>query len=320
MNVSGLLDDPAVRGRYRAYGIELRCDFPLPSGVPTPGPAGAARTIEARAQPPEAVESAWSGAGDLVHESVVGGGARLRIERGREGDHLVRYGAHAFHLSPDLAVLTCAPPAEPDPGWEHAMLDWVAYAAAVLSGMRCIHAGAVRLEAGVLAVAAASGGGKTTLAVELVAGGAEFFCDDVLAIELRGGRAIGHPGAPFACLPGRRRDLAGRLGPTQLALGDEVWARVNRRARTPAPVAAVVFLDRREDGPPSPSIGAASFIELRSLAVGFPVPGDSEARRFSALAALADQATLLRLEASPSVPAEALAETILARLRAEGIR
>lgn len=317
MTASGPPAETATR--YRAYGVELACEFPL-AVEPSPATTAPVRTIAARARPRREVESLRSDGGGPVHTAVVAGQTRLVVERGGGGDHLIRYGRHPFHLSADLGVLTCAPPPRADAGWRHALLDWVAYSAAVLAGMQCIHASGVECTAGVVALAAASGAGKSSLAAELVSRGASFFCDDVLALAPDGERVLAHPGPPFALLDGRQGRLAERLGAPCGALGDETWVAAERRAGRPAPVAAVLLLDRRESGPPEPRLRSASFVELRGLAIGIPRPGDTEEERFATLAAVAERAPLLRLEAHPSVPPAALAAAVWARLGEEGAR
>lgn len=285
-----MLEGTATGRPWRAYGIDLSCAFAAP----------------------ETVRSLWSGTvGEPLHESLVGDGSRLRVERGAGGDHRVLYDSFELHLSPDLAVLTCAPPPEPSAAWERALLDWAPYAAAVLAGRHCLHASAVGLEAGVVAFTAAAGGGKTTLAAELVARGATFFCDDVLALEPGDGRVLAHPGPPFASLDAGLAPLAQRIGRARGRIGEELWVKVERRASAPAPLAAVVLLERRAGGPAEPAIGPADFFALRGAAVGFAA-GPDERERFAVLAALAGEAELLRLQASPAVPAERLAAAIAA--------
>jgi hypothetical protein len=309
-----------TRGRYRAHGIELECDFPLDLAPPAPPDGGPCRRIAVTPRPPEIVRELWSGPGEgPTHRTVLSDGEPLTVERGVVGDHLIGYGAHPFHLSTDLGTLSCSPPEREDAGWQRTLLDWVTYFAAVLSGTECIHASAVEVGGRALAFAAPSGAGKTTLAAELVAGGATFLCDDVLAVELRDGEALAHPGPPFAAVDKRDRRLAERLGAARATLGEELWVSVERRANGPAPVAAIVLLDRREGGPDPAAIGPASFIALRNLAIGLPHLRGREARRFATLAALAEQASLLRLRASAALPAAELARSIETRLAEEGV-
>ena len=47
---------------------------------------------------------------------------------------------------------------------------------------------------GVVLLAGESGSGKTTLAAELMLAGLRFIADDVVALSLRGGELVVHPG------------------------------------------------------------------------------------------------------------------------------
>jgi hypothetical protein len=313
----GLLAETATR--YRAYGIELVCDFPLAIDPPAADPTVSQRSVATTMRPAAIVESLRSAGGGPVHRATVAADTPLVIERGGDGDHLIRHGAHLFHLSADLGLLTCAAPRQPDVEWEHALLDWVAYSVAVLAGMQCIHASAVRAQGAVLAFAAPSGTGKTTLAAELVERGATFFCDDVLALAADGDRVLAHPGPPFALFDSRIGRLAERFGPRLGTLGGETWVTAERHVRRPAPVAAIVLLDRRADGPRTPRIQPGDFLSLRRLAIGIPRPEDREETRFSILTALADQAAVLRMTASSSVAPSVLADSIESHLRADGV-
>ena len=307
------LGESPARRPYRAYGIELLCDFPLAVAT-APADFRVAASIAARIGSRQEVEELWSGGGPL-HEVRSVDGAPLAVERGDAGDHLVRHGSDQFHLTPALDRLTCAPAAGPDLTWQHVLLDWVAYIAASLRGAHCLHAGAIQMPAGVVAIAGATGSGKTTLVVELAERGATFFCDDVLALEPRAGRALGHPGPPFVLVERERAARAAGLLPPLALLGGEAWVEVARPANEPAPVAAVVLLDRRQGGPAVPRFAPAGFVDLRSLAVGLPRPGeDQERERFATLAALAAEAPIVRLSAASSVPPAALAAALEARL------
>ncbi|HVO55202.1 MAG TPA: hypothetical protein VMT37_12400 [Solirubrobacterales bacterium] len=300
MTVPGLRAPKASRCHYRAYGVELACDFPIPGALAEPPPVPGLRVVGARALEPAGVASLWSGAeGVPLHEAVVGEGTELVVERGRRGDHLVRSGDHRFHLSPDLAVLTCTPPAATDEGWQRLLCDWAPYLIASLGGTACLHASGVETGAGVIALAGRSGAGKTTLAAELVERGASFFCDDVLALTADAREPWAHPGAPFACIDGR---------------DGERWVAVPGAATEPAPLAAVVVVDRRAVGPARPRLGRAEFVDLRALAIGIGSATGRERQLFEVLGAIAATARLLRLEADSAVGPGSLVEALLAGL------
>ena len=167
------------------------------------------------------------------------------------------------------------------------------------------------------AIAAPSGSGKSTVVAALVAAGARFFSDDVLALEAEGRTVLAHPGAPFGRLSRRDRGLAAALGTVRSCLGDELWIEVDDPADEAAPLGAVIILDRREGGPRIPRFAPVRFSALRALSCGFPGAGGGEARRLGLLAEITAQAQVLRLEAALSVPPATLAAAILERLGEE---
>lgn len=67
--------------------------------------------------------------------------------------------------------------------------------AATLAGRECLHAAAVALPAGVVALTAASGTGKSSVAWHMQAHGAAFVTDDVLAVD---DELLAHPGPRLA--------------------------------------------------------------------------------------------------------------------------
>ncbi|HKZ14485.1 MAG TPA: hypothetical protein VJL81_11645 [Solirubrobacterales bacterium] len=282
-----------IASSQHAYGVELSCEF-------------------------REVEALWDGDGELVHEALIADGATLRVERGAAGDHLIRCGEHRFHLSADCSRLACPRPTVPDPLWWGAFLDWVPYSAASLSGLLCIHAAGVLIDGRVLAVAADAGAGKSTLAAELLARGATFFCDDVLAVEPTGEGVVAHPGPRLAKVAAARPDLVERLGRPLGRAGEEVLVEVAGAAGPPSPIAAVVILDRSAEGAARPRLVEEGLPALRRLVVGLPGPADRERQRFEALAALVEAAPVVRLRAGAEVPAATLARYLLEALRADG--
>jgi hypothetical protein len=277
------------RFAQRAYGIDLDCEF-------------------------REIEASWEGEGELVHETLVAGAATLRIERGAAGDHLIRCGEHRFHLSTDHSQLVCPRPSGADPLWWNALLDWVPYSAATLSGLLCIHAAGVLVDGRVLAVAAGSGAGKSTLALELLAAGATFFCDDVLTVEPTAAGILAHPGPRLAKVAAGRPDLVERFGRPLGRAGEEVLVEVAEAAVHPAPIGAVVILDRSGEGEAPPRLLDEGLPGLRRLVVGLPAPPERELERFETLAALVMKAPVLRLHAGDGVAATDLARYLLEAL------
>ncbi len=68
------------------------------------------------------------------------------------------------HLCASGRVLRCAPTEPADPRWWRVVLDSVLFTVALLRGYEALHAGALATPGGVIAITAATGGGKSTLA------------------------------------------------------------------------------------------------------------------------------------------------------------
>jgi HPr kinase/phosphorylase len=105
--------------------------------------------------------------------------------------------------------------------------------AAALQGLEVLHASAVALGSTCAAFVAPSGTGKTSLALHLLAHGAAFLADDVLALEAGGDALLAHPGIGLAHAPQADRR------PKRYVTVDLPLA--------PVPLGAVYFLERTQD-------------------------------------------------------------------------
>jgi hypothetical protein len=239
-------------------------------------------------------------------------------ERGSAGDHLITYGDRAtFHLSPDGGTLCCAPVDPRHPAWRRFFLDTVLGTASLIHGFESLHAGACLGPQGLIAIVAGTGGGKSTTVAEMVQRGHALFCDDILALSQRDGCVLGYPGPPLMNLPSRLPDgtLAAHLGRVVANIDGESWTLIDRPVIRAAPVAGVVFLDRRpaadaqvERLPNSPVPLLANSLRSGSSATRL-------ASRFALFAALARQARLLRVAAPPALPPSELADILEAGFR-----
>jgi hypothetical protein len=149
------------------------------------------------------------------------GASVLEIEHDPNlGYRLWAYG-HGSHLvAPDGRHLASAPVSVPE--WARMLLvAQVLPLVAALRGRVLLHASAVVLGGRVFGLTAASGTGKSSVATRLLTLGADFFADDVLALELDGGQVLAHPGPRFSGLhrhefealtPSQRSRLGRSLG------------------------------------------------------------------------------------------------------------
>jgi hypothetical protein len=97
-------------------------------------------------------------------------------------------------VSPDGARLLCVPPPIRSWRWQRFLVGRCLPLAAMLRGYEVLHAGAVEIDGGIVAVIGARGAGKTSLTLHLVLQGAGFVTDDVLALETHGPGLLAHPG------------------------------------------------------------------------------------------------------------------------------
>lgn len=310
----------AAVGCYRAHGVELVSDFELPEGAPERVLSSSTAVLRAFAATTEEVLAGWSGGDGPPFQSLrLSDGKRLEIERGRAGDHLLRHGTHLFHISADAGTLRCTRPDGVDREWERLLLEWVAYSTSILAGLEQLHASAVQTDAGVIAFAAAAGGGKTTLASEFIHNGARHFSEDALSLAIEDGAVVAYPGPPFATIDAERREMAEELGTVVATFGDELWVAVDDAAEAPERVAALVLLERSADGPARPlvSLDPDGFFAVRKFAVGFPHLRGREARRFGIAAGIAESAIVMTLEARSDVPPRDLMAAVEAALAGE---
>ncbi len=129
------------------------------------------------------------------------------------------YGTHV--VAADGRTWVGMPAGEPVWRWRELVFAQVLPTVAALHGLEPLHASAVAVAGRVHGLLAASGVGKSSTAAHLVGRGAEFFTDDVLALEEIGGRLVAHPGPRVAKLhedelavmtPAARRRLGATSG------------------------------------------------------------------------------------------------------------
>lgn len=135
-----------------------------------------------------------------------------RIDAPEVGVHLVNAaGTEVFLTEPQ------------GPGWfwQRLLFAQTLPIAAALRGLGLFHASAVRIGDRAVAISAPSGTGKSATAVHLIANGATFFTDDVLALEIDEDAVLAHAGPEFlnvdesevrALEPGKRERVGRLLG------------------------------------------------------------------------------------------------------------
>jgi hypothetical protein len=299
-----------MRTPYVAYGLQLH-SFPLPGMTPQTAPKLPALAIE-RCSAQE-LDRHWSGPdGQPPWQGRVGDGTALTIERGEHGDTLFTYGARArYLLDPSRRALRCAP-SEEGLHWQQTLLGRVLPNVSLACGYEALHASAVESPAGVIALAAPSGMGKTTLALELTRRGWPLVTDDVLILEDGPEQVRAHPGSPHMNVAtGQLSDgTSAEIGRTLGILAGERWVAARAPSRAPQPMRAVCLLERGAHL----SLGAqplpAGPLPLVPHMLGLKGDAERERRRFSAYANLASGASLLRLTCSTGDRPAALADVL----------
>jgi len=196
-------------------------------------------------------------------------------------------------VSADGSAVTCAPEDPSRPAWRRHLLDTVLGSAALRRGMTGLHAAAVTIDGRALAITAPTGGGKSTLAAELLRRGAELLTDDLLFVAAGPAGVEAHAGPPFISLAGAETPPRA-IGETVAVIGDRRWIRVRRRPPRPSPLSLVVALERDGRGSGA-ELEAATPDRLLSCALD---PGRARGRlleRFDVLSSLGRAVPVLRL-------------------------
>jgi hypothetical protein len=293
---------------YVAFGLSLHSSFPLP-GMSQMRVREGLPELDVALEEPAELEAAWSGGGS-PWRGQLGDGEELTIERGAGGDLRFGYGERAsFRLDPAGGQLGCAPREVADLDWQRALLTRVLPNVSIARGHEALHACAVEASLGVVAVAAPSGMGKSTLAAELIRRGWPLFADDVLILRRRAGTIEAQPGTPHMNMAGGVGDTEG-LGETLGTLAGERWVAARQTCSQGRRVAALILLERG----PGLSLGVeplpGSPLTLAPYMLGLPDDEGRDASRFGLYSDLVEEVRLLRLTGGPRDQPADLADAI----------
>jgi hypothetical protein len=297
-----------MHARHVAYGLQLHASFAIP-GMPSAS-AGELPRLALELIAPAQLADAWSGPdGSPAWSGRLGDGHELRIERGAAGDILFTYGRRArFRLDPTRQRLVCAP-AVMGLHWQQVLVGRVLPNVALMRGYEALHASAIDSPGGVVAIAAPSGAGKTTLALELLRRGWRLFADDVLTLgaSTEPGHVCGYPGTPHMNVAGELPlDLdPEEIGPTLGTLAGERWIAARAHASEARPVRMVCLLERGPGLPLALRALPPNPLPLAPYMIGLADDSAREGARFARYADLMGDATLVRLTAAEdSAPGE----------------
>jgi hypothetical protein len=300
-----------------AFGLTLEAGWMLPGFLPGPS----SREVDVTLEPAThaAIDASWSGSSEPPLWRVLLD-APLRLEAGRAGDHLFSYGDGArAHLSGGRERLLCAPAEEADPGWLRALLDSVLLCTALLHGRQPLHAAGIGFGDDAVAIVGATGGGKTSLAWELLGRGATLLADDLVVLTVGGGRVVAHPGPPLMNLPAERAPEPLGHALAQFPREGEQWVQLAAGPARPLPLRAIVLLERlagsadsceRIDPTPFPLLPRVPFLDGSA---------DAARERFEIIAAVAALVPMYRLMADTRRSPSELADLLHDQLADDGV-
>lgn len=302
------------RGAPGAFGLAVSSDAELPGLDEANG--GGRRANHRLVDADSITEQLWSGGWRRI--GADGSGAGLVEYRERDsGDVLIRtrsFGDHAIVQRGQLVLSSVA--GVETVRWQSYVLGQVLPLTASVQGLEIFHAAAVAVEGGVIAIAGPSEAGKSSLAAALVASGASFFTDDVLAVDAGAFGLVAYPGTNLIGVP---HDQAATL-PAALRVGTP-WRVDGRKEvvrirgeRRRMPVRAFLRLT------PDPTVRGTRFEACRPdrlMATTFDGVSRAPERLLRLLrvgALLAADGSALELRYRPGSEPQAIAAAVLDRL------
>lgn len=303
----------------RVHGLTLALDFDLPGIDGTRLVAPAAADLKIHGTSREHICSAWSGRGGRMPWSGrQGDGADLAIEWGRDGEILFRYGESAiFLLHRDLACLDCHAN-DAGPGWQRVLIGKIVPAIAVMRGFEALHAAALDTGgAGVVAIMAPSGGGKSTLTAALIGRGWSLFADDQLTLSRTDGRVLAHPGSAHMSIAESHPPSISpsALGESLGTIAGEQWLSVRDTCEGARPVRMLCLLERAPGLMLDSELLRPSPLPLSPYVLGLEDDEQRLRERFLLYADLTADARIVRLTAGPEHSPHELARLVEAALR-----
>lgn len=323
--VDPLVEEPDPLHVRRAFGLDLHSTYEIPGLAPADGADPVRRTSCSR-EPADELDRDWlDGGAETSRElRLPDGRLFMSIRRHPRLGYRIWAPRHGRHVvSADGTRIRSALPRRASLGWQRLFFAQPLPLAAALQGLEVLHASAVGIDGRAIAFTAPSGTGKSSLAAHLVAAGATFLTDDVLAVESADGGVLAYPGPARAAVATHEVHLLTPLGRSRL--GRRIGATDKPQfepplAAAPLPLAIMYRLSRgdgqgrlqfREHVPPEPRLILAScFLPyLRTT--------ERLLNQLSVCAAVTASVRLFDLTIPGSVSAQAAATIALAH--AEGV-
>jgi hypothetical protein len=212
-----------VRGH--AFGLDVEATYDIPALGSSAGRVSSRRTV-CREVSARELERAWAAAEseDAVELRYPDGRLFMSIRRHPDLGYRIWAPRHGRHVvSSDGTEIRSALPRRAVLAWQRLFFAQTLPLAAALQGLEVLHASAVGVGGRAVAFTAASGSGKSSLAAHLVAAGASFLTDDVLALDYTEDDVLAHAGPARASVasqelramtPVGRARLGKRVGAT----------------------------------------------------------------------------------------------------------
>jgi hypothetical protein len=283
------------------------------------GAEGELPSVDVELEDASVLDERWSSAAapELIFERPFRDGRPfLRVERDERAGYRIWALEHGTHLvSSDGKRCSSALPDAPVWRGMKLLASQTLPLLSTLRGREVLHAAGVVVDGRLIGIVAASGTGKSATACNVIAQGARFFADDVLALELVDGEVHAHPGTCLLNLHAHDMDAIpeperARLG-EQLGRSDKVHFAPEGFPRA-LPLRGLVFLRRTGesetttlsplDNPSAQLLGNAFLPYLDR--------GERLARQLDVMSALARTVPLAQLEAGRNDPPAALAATV----------
>lgn len=221
-----------------AFGLAIEAEWPLtgttsaPQSTPAPQTSSSPQTSSAptkvtrvRRLPASEFDNAAAQSAERILEHRGGdagdGPVSFTVDRSPEHYRFWLEGFGRYLVAADGGLIACELGAAEPAQHERFVLAHALPFAAVLQGYEVLHASAVASDGGAAAFTGPSGTGKTRMVGRLVARGAGFLTDDVLAVEAAQGHIRAHPGPAFISI---RHDDAEMLAEVGGRLGSDAGA------------------------------------------------------------------------------------------------
>jgi len=231
--------------RFRAFGLDVSTAFPI-AGVHESPHLGGGRALELELC--DQLDPPFAAAARRISEARLADGAvAASVDLAPGHGYLIRAdGFGRALMTADARRVLIEPTRGSELGWQRYLLGQVLPLAALLQGLEVFHASVVERSGRAIALAAGSGVGKTTVALELVRRGLGFLSDDVLAAEAPGERPVAHPAVGVANVRPAAYGLLAELeraGRATRVAATDVETRVSvDLVPGPLPLAALVVL------------------------------------------------------------------------------